>query len=95
MEHKLLYQAYPELKKIKVIISDIDSTGGYASMPILPANTITNEIYIRNSDLNKKNFRNTLLHEINHYIEQKERYNKRSRGASSKMDGETEYRNNF
>lgn len=95
LEHELLYQAYPELKKLKVKTSDIDSTGGYASLPLLPANTITNEIYIRNSDLNKKDFRKTLLHEINHYIEHKENYDKRSIGASSKIDGKEGYRNNL
>lgn len=94
-EHELLYKAYPELQNLKVKTADIETTGGYASIPLLPANTITNEIYIRNSDLNKKDFRKTLLHEINHYIEHKENYDKRSRGSNSKIAGVEDYRNNL
>ena len=95
LEHKLLYQAYPELKKLKVNTTDIDTTGGYASIQQLPANTIINDIKLRNSDLNKKDFRKTLLHEVNHYIEHKEKYNKDSRGANSKQVGKEAYLNNL
>lgn len=94
LEHNLLYKAYPELKKLKVITADIETTGGYSNVSFLPANTIINEIYIKNSDIAKKDFRKTLLHEINHYIEHKENYDKRSRGANSKTIGKENYRNN-
>lgn len=95
LEHELLYEAYPELQKLKIKTADIETTGGYASFQFLPANTITDEIYIRNSDLNKKDFRKTLLHEINHYIQHKENYDKRSRGTNSKIAGVEDYRNNL
>lgn len=94
LEHNLLYKAYPELKKLKVITADIETTGGYSNVSFLPANTIINEIYIKNSDIAKKDFRKTLLHEINHYIEHKENYDKKSRGANSKTIGKENYRNN-
>lgn len=93
LEHDLLYKAYPELKKLKVKTSDINTTGGYAKYKILPANIYTDEINLRNSDLYKKDFRKTLLHEINHYIQSKESYNKNSRGSNS-FNKET-YRNNL
>lgn len=95
LEHDLLYKAYPELKKLKVITADIETTGGYSNVSFLPANTITNEIYIKNADLNRKDFRKTLLHEVNHYIEHKENYDKRSRGSNSKIVGKQDYRNNI
>lgn len=95
LEHDLLYKAYPELKKLKVKTANIETTGGYASVQQLPANTITDEIYIRNSDLSEKDFRKTLLHEVNHYIEHKENYDKRSKGANSKTDGKENYKNNL
>lgn len=95
LQHDLLYQAYPEIKKLKVKTMDLDTTGGYSSLQMIPANTITNDIILRNSDLNKKNYKNTLLHEIEHYIEHRENYDKRSRGANSKYNGIEDYRNNL
>lgn len=95
LDHDLLYKAYPELKNLKVETANIASTGGLAKTRFVPINTITDIVYLRNSDLNEKNFKYTLLHEINHYIEFKEKYNENSRGADSKTIGEEAYRNNL
>ena len=90
-EHQLLYEEYPELKKLKVKTADIDSTGVFAEVQFIPSNTIIDDIKLRNSDLNKKNFKTTLLHEINHYIVKTEKYNKNSRGANSQTNTKEEY----
>ena len=95
LDHDLLYKAYPELKNLKVETADIASTGGLAKTKFVPINTITDIVYLRNSDLNEKNFKYTLLHEINHYIEFKEKYDKNSRGADSKTIGREAYKNNL
>lgn len=95
LEHDLLYKAYPELKNLKVKTDNIPSTGGFVKNKVLPLNTLTDAIVLRNSDLDKKNFKYTLLHEINHYIQQKEKYNKNSIGADSAVVGKEAYRNNL
>lgn len=93
LKHDLLYEAYPELKKIKIRTIDMNQTGAYRTIKFLPANTIFNDIVLKNSDLKRKNFKKTLLHEINHYIQQKEKYNPNSRGSnSSNKEG---YHNNL
>lgn len=95
LDHDLLYKAYPELKNLKVETADIASTGGLAKTKFVPINTITDIVYLRNSDLNEKNFKYTLLHEINHYIEFREKYDENSRGADSKTIGREAYKNNL
>ena len=95
LEHDLLYKAYPELKKLKVITTDIKPTANIAKYKNLPANEYTTEIYLKNDDLNKKDFRNTLLHEINHYIEMREHYDKNSIGSNTNIDSKEDYENNL
>ncbi len=95
LKHDVLFEAYPELKKINVITSDIPSSGAFTQVDFLPANTITDDIRLKNSDINKKDFKNTLLHEIQHYIQKKESYNKNSRGANTTNNSRDEYNNNL
>lgn len=95
LEHDLLYKAYPELKKLKVITTDIKPTANIAKYKNLPANEYTTEIYLKNDDLNKKDFRNTLLHEINHYIEMREHYDKNSIGSNTNINSKEDYENNL
>jgi hypothetical protein len=82
LKHDLLYQAYPELKKIKVTTESFNKNAlkayGYYSPFFLDKG-----IYLNNYWINKGvNYKGTLLHEINHYIEGYEKYNKKSRGAN-------------
>ena len=95
LEHDLLYAAYPELRKLKVITTDIKPTANIAKYKNLPANEYTTEIYLKNDDLNKKDFRNSLLHEINHYIEMREHYDKNSIGSNTNIDSKEDYKNNL
>lgn len=96
LKHDLLYQAYPGLKNLPVkTMDDIPSTAAYRSIKWLPTNTLTNDIVLKNSDINKKDFRKSLLHEINHFIEGYEKYNKNSRGADRTKMTIEEYRNNL
>lgn len=95
LKHDLLYQAYPMLKNLKVKTADISSSGAHSSIKWLPANNVTNTIFLNNNDISKKDYKNTLLHEINHFIEHKEKYNKMSRGANSKTETKDNYLNNL
>ena len=95
LKHDLLYQAYPMLRKLKVKTADLSSSGAHSSIKWLPANNITNEIFLNNNDISKKDFKNTLLHEINHFIEHKEKYNKMSRGTNTKIETKDNYLNNL
>ena len=95
LKHDLLYQAYPMLRKLKVKTADLSSSGAHSSIKWLPANNITNEIFLNNNDISKKDFKNTLLHEINHFIEHKEKYNKMSRGTNTKIETKDNYFNNL
>lgn len=95
LKHDLLYQAYPMLKKLKVKTADISSSGAHSSIKWLPANNVTNTIFLKNNDILKKDYKNTLLHEINHFIEHKEKYNKMSRGANLKTETKDNYLNNL
>lgn len=95
LKHDLLYQAYPMLRKLKVKTADLSSSGTHSSIKWLPANNITNEIFLNNNDISKKDFKNTLLHEINHFIEHKEKYNKMSRGTNTKIETKDNYLNNL
>lgn len=95
LKHDLLYQAYPMLKDLKVKTADISSSGAHSSIKWLPANNVTNTIFLNNNDISKKDYKNTLLHEINHFIEHKEKYNKMSRGANSKTETKDNYLNNL
>lgn len=95
LEHNLLYQAYPELKKLKVETSNINATAQISKYKNLPINEYTVKIYLNNNDLNKKDFKNSLLHEINHYIEMKEGYNKNSIGANTNYKNKADYKNNL
>lgn len=95
LKHDLLYQAYPMLKNLKVKTADISSSGAHSSIKWLPANNVTNTIFLNNNDISKKDYKNTLLHEINHFIEHKEKYNKMSRGTNSKTETKDNYLNNL
>ena len=82
LKHDLLYQAYPMLKKLKVRTRSFDVDANRAYGYYFP-NMIHKGIYLNNYWINKNaNYKNTLLHEINHYIEGYENYNKKSRGAN-------------
>lgn len=80
-EHDLLYQAYPELEKLKVETYDFGENhktayGAYKK------SLLSEKIYLNNFWVeNLGDFKGTLLHEINHYIQAKEKLDKRSRGA--------------
>ena len=90
-----LYKAYPQLKHLKVATTDIPVTGATTSIKAIPVNTITTKILLKNDDIAKKNFKNTLLHEINHYIEAVERYDRKSRGENPTKVSKNKYRNNL
>lgn len=70
------------MKKIKVTTESFNKNAlkayGYYSPFFLDKG-----IYLNNYWINKGvNYKGTLLHEINHYIEEYEKYNKKSRGAN-------------
>ena len=70
LQHNNLYKQYPELKDITVNIrSDLD---GYEAS----YNSATKNIDINMASLGKKELRGTLLHEIQHYIQDKELFAK-------------------
>jgi len=96
LKHDLLYQAYPGLENLKVkTVDSIKSTAGLEKMKLLPTNVLTTEILLKNNDINKKDFRKSILHEVNHFIQGYEKFNKNSRGASSSKMTIEEYRNNL
>lgn len=82
LKHDLLYQAYPMLKKLKVRTKTFDKQAsksyGYYYPYMLYKGIYLNNYWINND----ANYKGTLLHEINHYIEGYEKYNKKSRGAN-------------
>lgn len=92
LKHDLLYEAYPNLKKLNVETIDFGDSkafGGYN--PKL----LTKGIYLNNYWVNKEaDYKNVLLHEINHWIEAYENYNENSRGSSLKKASSTDYKNN-
>lgn len=64
-EAKTLYEMYPELKNVSVIFSDIKGNASY--------NSKTKTIKVANRLIsNNDNLRGTLLHEIQHYIQNEE-----------------------
>ena len=96
LKHDLLYQAYPGLENLNVkTVDSIKTTAGLEKMKLLPTNVLTTEILLKNSDINKKDFRKSILHEVNHFIQGYEKFNKNSRGASSSKMTIEEYRNNL
>lgn len=96
LKHDLLYKAYPGLEKLRVkTVDSINATGAFESIKGLPTNTLTTDILLKNSDINKKDFRKTILHEVNHFIEGYEKFNKNSRGANHGNMTIDEYRNNL
>ena len=79
-KHDLLYKAYPELKKLKVETVDFGENV-YAYGAYNPK-ALSKGIYLNNFWVkNQADYKGTLLHEINHYIQYKEHYNEHSRGA--------------
>lgn len=80
-EHDLLYKAYPKLKRLKLKTYDFGKNhrtayGAYNK------SLLSEQIYLNNFWVeNLGDFKGTLLHEINHYIQAKEKFDKRSRGA--------------
>ena len=79
-KHDLLYKAYPELKNLKIKTVDFGENV-YAYGAYNPK-ALSKGIYLNNFWVkNQANYKGTLLHEINHYIQYKEHYNKHSRGA--------------
>ena len=96
LKHDLLYKAYPGLENLKVkTVDSIKTTGAFETIKGIPTNTLTTDILLKNSDINKKDFRKTILHEVNHFIEGYERFNKNSRGANRANMTIDEYRNNL
>ena len=70
LKHDLLYQAYPGLDNIRVETTDeISNSGAFWHFPGIPYNTFTTEILLNNTELNNKDFKNTILHEIEQFIE--------------------------
>ena len=79
-KHDLLYKAYPELKNLKIKTVDFGENV-YAYGAYNPK-ALSKGIYLNNFWVkNQANYKGTLLHEINHYIQYKEHYNKHSRGT--------------
>ena len=58
LKHDLLYKAYPGLENLKVkTVDSIKTTGAFETIKGIPANTLTTDILLKNSDINKKDFR--------------------------------------
>jgi hypothetical protein len=80
----VLYKLYPELNDINVYVRNIDIPGG---------KTDSNDIYINNNLLNNKTqLKRTLLHEVQHVIQQFEGF---EQGKSVSRDGIEAYVNSL
>lgn len=80
----VLYKLYPELNDINVYVRNIDIPGG---------KTDSNDIYINNNLLNNKTqLKRTLLHEVQHLIQQFEGF---EQGKSVSRDGIEAYVNSL
>lgn len=87
--HPLLYKAYPGIENMEVITTDIDGAYGSLSHKVQKADPESkkvknNFIKLNNKYINERNYVGTLIHEINHYIQLAEGFDRRSTGASSK-----------
>ena len=93
LSHDDLYELYPKLKNINVNIKNIKDYKGKTIAGQF--STLTNSIDINNKLLNMSNssekVKSTLLHEIQHYIQKSEKFNK----GSSGRNGMNEYINNL
>lgn len=96
LEHNDLYEMYPKSKKIKVKFKNIDSyvdEKGKIHKKNGRFNKITNTFEINNALLLKGNdaVLNTLIHEIQHYVQKIEKFT----NGTSINNGEKQYYNNF
>ena len=93
LSHDDLYELYPKLKNINVNIKNIKDYKGKTIAGQF--STLTNSIDINNKLLNMSNssekVKSTLLHEVQHYIQKSEKFNK----GSSGRNGMNEYINNL
>ena len=93
LSHDDLYELYPKLKNINVNIKNVKDYKGKTIAGQF--STLTNSIDINNKLLNMSNssekVKSTLLHEIQHYIQKSEKFNK----GSSGRNGMDEYINNL
>lgn len=87
--HPLLYKAYPGIENMDVITTDIDGAYGSLGHRVQKENTESkkvknNFIKLNNKYINERNYIGTLIHEVNHYIQLAEGFDKKSTGSSSK-----------
>lgn len=80
LDHKLLYDVNPEIKNLKVKFKDLEGKRGqYLNLPVIGSIRINNSLLKKGEN----EIRSTLLHEIQHY---NQHFNKFEKGMSS---GET------
>ena len=96
LQHDALFEMYPKAKKVKVKFKNIDSfvdEKGKVHKKNGRFNKITNAIEINNNLLLKGNetVLNTLIHEVQHYVQKIEKF----ANGTSINSGEKQYHNNL